>query len=88
MTEQFWMVLREDSNFTQKKHYNKIEAVVEAERLARKHPDSKFILLKAIGEVFAEKPPVTFLRYQSGGIFSSADQATKTFPFHLFNPKF
>ena len=46
MDEKFWMIWRENYDVPTKKHLTRTEAYLEAERLARKHPGSKFYLFQ------------------------------------------
>ena len=48
MCEKFWMIWRESYDVPRKKHLTAAEAYQEAERLARKHPGSKFYILEMV----------------------------------------
>lgn len=49
----FWMVWREGHAGPTQKHANKADAIAEAQRLADKHRNEKFVVLQAVSEVRA-----------------------------------
>lgn len=53
----FWMVLKENSNYTAKRHETFDEAKAEAKKLCKKE-NTKFLILRAIGEFTPEINPV------------------------------
>lgn len=56
--ERFWVIWREDGCLPTKKHRTKADAVKEAERLAKKHPDSAFHVLENTGTCKTVVAPV------------------------------
>jgi hypothetical protein len=55
-------VWREGSSRSNYKHFEKREAVREAERLARINPGQVFYVLKTTAAVIAELPPITHMK--------------------------
>ena len=51
MEKIFWMILRDGSNYTTKRHDSRFDAIQEAKRLAMKEVHSKFYILKTIMEL-------------------------------------
>jgi len=59
----FWMVYRIDGTGPTYRHPSEKSARGEAERLARGNPGSKFLILRALGEVWVPKAPVTYVEF-------------------------
>lgn len=55
-TKQFWMVLAENSTYTQVKHDSFTIALKEAKRLAKLHQGTKFFILELISVCIVEDP--------------------------------
>ena len=56
-----WMVLKKNGNtIPVARHVDRMEAVAEAERLARKH-NEPFYVLEAVGIAEPQEPPVVYL---------------------------
>lgn len=53
MPAKFWMVLRDQSTYVSKRHYDKQSAIEESQRLACKQPDSTFYVLECVLETSA-----------------------------------
>lgn len=58
----FWMVWREGSPTTNHRHLSRADADAEAERLAKINPGECFYVLKTVGAVAADHPPVRRLK--------------------------
>ncbi len=58
----FWMVWREGTPTTRHRHHSKKNAEAEAERMAQGSPGETFFVLKAVGALQAQKPPVKRLK--------------------------
>ena len=60
----FWMVWREGSPTTQRRHHKKASALAEAERLAGLNPGECFYVLKTTEAVMAELLPARRLNLE------------------------
>ena len=58
-TPTFYLVWNPDAHAPTHKHYALNFAEIEAARLARLHPDNTFFIMKVIGGVIYELPPLS-----------------------------
>ena len=56
--KRFWMVWNPEGSQPRAKHYSRESADREAARLATIHPGQEFYVLKCVGGVMADIPPV------------------------------
>ncbi|MVB00101.1 hypothetical protein GN330_22910 [Nitratireductor sp. CAU 1489] len=61
----FWMVWHENGGSPRVKHWNKQNAMEEAERLAKANPGKTFLILKATGGAIADAPPIKRVRFMT-----------------------
>ena len=60
--KKFWMVMRDqEQSYMSKRHETEAEAIIEAERLARKELGHRFFLMKAVSVAYVENQPVTWV---------------------------
>lgn len=57
----FWMVFSPNQGPTSMQHRSKVEALAEAERLAKKHPGSIFYILRAEMGISTDQAPLKYI---------------------------
>ncbi len=80
--DKFWMVYRDGSNHTSKKHATKEDAIAEAKRLAENNIGSKFYVFQPVAVCEAEKPQVIvteFANYNDNCRFRKGDWCYRKF---------